>query len=279
MKAGDVMDDVNFTYADPADPLFKRKLIGLVERVSGQRALKRLYLDNRRRPTPGESFFAACVRQLALDVRYDAAAFAAIPCTGAMVFVSNHPYGVLDGIVLSHLVARVRGDFLVLTNAVLLRAPEIGAHVLPVDFAATPAAQAINIASRARARAHLAQGGALVVFPAGGVSTTPDRLGREPAIDAPWGPLAAQMIQRARATVVPVRFAGQNSRLFQLASHLSQTLRLSLIFHEVRRRIGTRVDVGIGAPIPFADLKGLDRQALTDRLRATVDALPTPSDA
>jgi putative hemolysin len=73
---------------------------------------------------------------------------------------------------------------------------------------------------------------------------------------------------------VPVWFSGQNSRLFQIASHVSYTLRISLLFHEVRSRIGTALPVVIGAPIPFCELQPLrDRQALADHLRDRVYAL------
>ena len=70
------------------------------------------------------TFWQAAVRSLELDVRYDAHALAAVPKTGPVVFVANHPYGVLDGIVMSWLVSKVRPDFLVLTHIVLTRAPE-----------------------------------------------------------------------------------------------------------------------------------------------------------
>ena len=265
------MDDPIFSYADPSDRPVKRHFIHLIERATGQRELKRIYLDNRRHPSPGESFFAAAVRRLAINVQYDAGRLSRIPRQGPVVVVANHPYGVLDGIVLSWLVEKVRSDFLVLTNAVLLRAPELRDYVLAVDFAGTPEATQINLESRARARDHLASGGVVVVFPAGGVSTAPDRLGRRPAVDADWQPFTAQLIQRAKATVVPVCFSGQNSRLFQIASHLSQTLRLSLIFHEVRNRMGTSLPVAIGDPIPFARLCHIkDRHALaTDLMKRT----------
>ena len=73
---------------------------------------------------------------------------------------------------------------------------------------------------------------------------------------------------------MPVWFSGQNSRLFQIASHVSSTLRLSLIFHEVRSRIGTSLPVVIGAPIPFSELASIkDRQAFADDLRERVYAL------
>ena len=179
------------------------------------------------------------MRSLELDVRYDAHALAAVPKTGPVVFVANHPYGVLDGIVMAWLVSKVRPDFVVLTHIVLTRAPEAAAFILPVDFSGAEEARANRIcASRAAARAQLAKGGAVVVFPAGAISTTPDKFGLKPAVDGRWQPFASQLIQRSKATVVPIWFGGQNSRLFQIASHVSLTLRLSLIFHEVKTRIG-----------------------------------------
>ena len=268
------MDDFLFSYATPTDPPVKRGLIRLVERATGQPALKRLYLDNQRHPRPSESFWSAAVRSLALDVVYDEAALARLPRSGPLVVVANHPYGVLDGIVISWLVHKVRPDFVVLTNAVLMRAQEVRDYVLPIDFSDAPEARAMNLKSRAAARAQLEKGGAVVVFPAGAVSTAPDRLGRRPAKDAPWQPFVAQLIQRSKATVAPIWFGGQNSRLFQIASHLSQTLRISLIFHEVKTRIGTTLPVAIGAPIPYAEIAGLaDRQAMADHLMTLTYAL------
>ena len=263
------MSEPNFSYADDTMPRLKRGLIRLVEAATGQRRLRRLYLANRRQSIEGENFFAAAVRSLAVDVQFDVAALEGVPKVGPVVVVANHPYGVLDGIVISWLIHQVRSDFLVLTNAVLLRAPELAGFVLPVDFSETETALRTNLASRAAARQHLDRGGCVVVFPAGAISTAPDRLGRQRAVDGPWQPFTAQLIQRSRATVVPICFEGQNSRLFQIASHVSPMLRLSLIFHEVRSRIGTAMPVAIGEPRAFADLPPIrDRQLLADHLRA-----------
>jgi putative hemolysin len=268
------MDKYLFSYAEASDPPVKRGLIRLVEKATGQPKLKKLYVANQRFPRADETFFDAAVRSLALDVRYDADILALAPKTGPVVFIANHPYGVLDGIVMSWLVSKVRRDFLVLTHSALARAPEARSYILPIDFCGSEEAQRNNLASRAAARAHLEKGGAVVVFPAGGISTAPDRLGRKPAVDARWQLFAAQLIQRSQATVVPVWFGGQNSRLFQIASHVSLTLRLSLIFHEVKARIGASLPVGVGAPIPFAELAPIkDRQTLADHLRALTYAL------
>ena len=268
------MDHSTFTYADPGDPLPKRLAIGMVEVATGRNKLKRLYFQQQSQGWEGQSFFATATRALSLDLQYDEARLAALPSNGPLVVIANHPFGVIDGIVMCALMEKVRPDFLVLTNAVLLRAPEMQERMLPVDFAGTKEAQRTNVESRTRAVNHLADGGCLVIFPGGGVSTSPDRFGRQPAVDPEWTPFLARLVQRARAPVAPIYFHGQNSRLFQMVSHVSLTLRLALFFHEVRRRIGTALPIVIGEPIRYEELAAItDRRALVDELRRRTYAL------
>jgi putative hemolysin len=266
-------DDIEtFSYAAPDDPPLRRLLIRAIERATGQPYLIWLYRDYQRQPER-EMFWDAAVRRLELKLVYDAEKLAAWPKSGPLVVVANHPFGVLDGLVMCHLVAKARPDFRILTNSVLYRADEIKPYLLPIDFAENAAAVKTNLASRAVAKAHLMGGGCLVVFPAGGVSTTP-RIWNKAAVDADWKTFAARMIVQARAGVAPVFFAGQNSRLFQIASHVSMTLRLSLLFKEVHDKIGSEVRVRIGEVVPFAALSSIDdRQEFMNHLRKLTYAL------
>ncbi|MBI1239758.1 MAG: acyltransferase [Alphaproteobacteria bacterium] len=260
-------DIETFSYATSDDSRLKRLLIRAIERATGQPHLKRLYLQFHERPGGDETFWQAAVRLLHLRIQVNAEKLAALPRTGPLMVVANHPFGVLDGIVISYLVDQVRPDFKILTNAVLNRAPEVRRWLLPVDFAESPDALATNLKSRALARDHLVAGGCVIVFPAGGISTSPKPF-YGAAIDAPWGNFAAGLIHQAKAPVAPFYFAGQNSRLFQIASHVSQTLRISLIFKEVHDRIGTDLPIRVGDVIPYAALEGLkDRKALMANLR------------
>lgn len=262
-----------FSYAAPDDPRLKRFVIQLIERMTGQPYLKWLYEDYQKNPIPGESFWDSAVRRLELTIVCNEEALARWPRTGPLVVVCNHPFGVLDGIVIAQIVSRVRSDFRVLTNAVLLRAKEARPFLLPIDFGETRAARKTNLKTRADARAHLLAGGCLVVFPAGGVSTTP-RFWDRGAIDAEWKTFTARLITEAKAPVAPVFFAGQNSPIFQLASHISMTLRLSLLFKEVHDKIGSEVVARIGDAIPFERLPAMtDRQAFMRRLREMTYAL------
>jgi putative hemolysin len=266
-------DDIEaFSYAASDDPPLKRFLIRTIERASGQPYLVWLYRDYQKQPVR-ESFWDAAVKRLELKLVYDEEKLAAWPKSGPLVVVANHPFGALDGLVMCHLVAKVRPDFLVLTNSVLYRVEEVKPWLLPIDFAENQAAIKTNLASRATAKAHLMAGGCLVIFPAGGVSTTPHIWDKE-AVDADWKTFAARMIVQARASVAPVFFAGQNSLLFQIASHLSMTLRLSLLFKEVHDKIGSEVRVRIGEVVPYEALSSItDRQALMQHLRTLTYAL------
>jgi putative hemolysin len=263
-----------FTYADPAMPALQRGLVLAIERVTGKPRLERMYREYRETGPGREDFFRAAIRKLALNVRHDPQQLAQLPATGPVVVVANHPYGVLDGIALGWLVGQVRSDFLILAHSLLSRAEEARPYLLPIDFTGTPDATATNLRSRDMARRHLAAGGAVLVFPAGAVSTSPDRLGRRAAVDATWQPFVAQLIQRQKAPVLPIHFGGQNSRLFQMASHVSQTLRLSLLFKEVNDRIGTDLEVSIGDLIPYETLARFgDRKALMAELRRITESL------
>ena len=266
-----------FSYAAPEDPSLKRFCIQAIETLTGQRRLKQLYLEYRRTAASGsgadEDFWQAAIEKLELDLAYDLQAFQRIPSDGPLVVVCNHPFGVLDGIVICYLMSRARPNFKVLTNSVLYRAPEIRPYVLPIDFAETREALAINLATRRAAMEELRADGAVVVFPAGGVATTPG-LFAPIAVDDEWKSFVGKLIKQSKSTVVPIFFEGQNSRLFQIVSQFSLMLRVSLLFKEVADRIGTRMDIRIGEAIDFSDLAHLtDRQALMDHLREITMAL------
>jgi putative hemolysin len=261
-----------FSYATEDDPALKRMLIRAIETMTGQPYLKQLYEEHRVNPVPGENFWAAAVRSLELKVICNNDALLRLPRTGPLVIVANHPFGVLDGIVISYLTSQLRDDFRVLTNSVLYQADEIRPYLLPIDFAETKEAIGTNLKTRADAKAHLMAGGCLVIFPAGGASTAPKPWSRR-AVDAEWKNFTLRMIVGARAPVAPVYFAGQNSRLFQIASHISMTLRLSLFFKEVYDKIGSEIHVRIGDVIPYEKLEKIDRKRLMEHLRGLTYAL------
>jgi putative hemolysin len=274
-----VSPPVRFSYAHPGQSRFRRGLIRTVETLTGQPKLKRLYVDwaicDKR---PGEPVFAAALRKLEVQPRIAAGEghLGALPREGGLLLVANHPFGVLDGLMIGHLGMQLRGNVKILTNSLLCRVPEVEPYLLPVDFSGTAEARRITAETRRQAAALLAAGKVVAVFPAGGVATANKPLtGR--AVDAPWHPFVGRLATMPGVTTLPVHFAGQNSRLFQVASHTSYPLRVALIFHETRRRIGRPVDLRLGAPVAADTLAALDRDQVAADLRRRCMALASPA--
>ena len=259
----------DFTYAsDEVGPLAQR-LIRAIEKVTGQPIIRRMYEQYRLLQRPPELFWQDAITALKLDVRLNRDPQRIIPPRGALAIVANHPFGVVDGMILCWLVSRVRQDYMIMTHSILYRAPEVRPHVLPVDFSGTREALETNIRSRAEARRLLERGGVLIVFPGGGVAKS--RTFHGPAEELEWGSLAAKLILRSGADVLPVFFSGQNSRIYQVAAKLHQTLKLSLLFHEVSNKIGERIEVSIGDVVSQAKLRSLGEAAAVTRfLRQSV---------
>lgn len=262
------LDSPELSYASYFDDPVKRRLIRTVERMSGQPKIKKLYEHYRDHLAHDVPFFEAAMRLLDLDVQFSASRLAEIPRTGPLVIVANHPFGVLDGLVICWLTSLRRMDFKVLTNSALDGVPEARPYILPVDFSGTKEALAANVAMRKEALDHVKAGGCVIVFPGGGVATTPRPFDRT-AVDDEWKPFTAKLISHSGAHVTPVYFEGQNSRLFQLASHFSLELRLALVFREVKRRMGTALPVVIGETLTPDALKDAGkRKGLMEFLRA-----------
>lgn len=268
---------VDFTYSHPGHSALRRGLIRTVEWLSGQPRLRRLYLDwAEAGKRPGESVFEAALRILSLRPVFAGVALRQVPATGGLLIVANHPFGIVDGLALGHLGMALRGNVRILTNSLLCRVPEVDPHLLPVDFSGTPQARRLTAETRRRAADLLARGQVVAIFPAGGVSTA-NRPLRGRAVDSPWHPFVGRLATVPGTTVLPVHVEGQNSRLFQIASHTSYSLRVALIFHETRRRIGRPVRMTLGRPIPAGDLCALDRDQVAAELRRRTMALASPA--
>ena len=210
-------DDVSFTYTRPEHGLFKRLLIRSIECCTGQPRLEKLYRGWATGRRNGENIFSAGIRLLDIQLNYDEAALEAVPRNGPVLFVANHPFGVVDGLAMGHLATKVRPDSLIMTHSLLCQPPEAHQYLLPVDFGGTEDALATTIATRRRAAEWLKAGHSMVVFPGGGVATSQKPF-TGPAIESPWHPFVGKLARLPGVTVIPIYFHGQNSRLLGAAA-------------------------------------------------------------
>jgi putative hemolysin len=243
--------------------------LGLIRRAEG-------YNDEVRQ---GRDFWEVMVERYGLQLDVIRGSLDNIPRDGPVVVIANHPYGILDGLMLGHILSQVRGEFRIMAHQVFRKAEDINRIILPISFEESKEALALNIRTRKEALRFLAEGGAIGIFPGGTVSTAAKPFGRP--MDPGWRSFTARMIAKSDATVVPLFFDGHNSRLFQLMSHLHTTLRMGLLIKEFRARMNTPVRVVVGEPIPRERMRPYlnDSRAMMAFLRESTYALsPRPLD-
>ena len=229
---------VHFSYSRKEHGRPQRLVIRLIERLTGQPRLERLYRAWAENPHPHENIFAAGLRLLNLRLDMDGAALAKIPRTAPCSSWPTIPSAWSMASPWATSPQAPAPDTLIMTHSLLCQPPEARDYLLPVDFGGTEEAQATTMATRRRAVNWLNLGHSLVVFPGGSVATS-QRPFRGPAVEYAWHPFVGKLARLPGVTVVPVYFHGQNSRAFQILSHTNYALRIALLFRESVRRMGT----------------------------------------
>lgn len=232
-----------------ADPLRQRLfdfVAPAIEHLSGLSALNDIYAAVG--PRADAAAFAARALEL-LNVAYDVSPtdLARIPRKGPVVVVANHPFGGLDGVILCALLRQIRPDAKVMANYLLSRIPELRDLFFFVDpFGGKDAARA-NVRALRQSIEHVQEGGLLAVFPAGEVSHMD--MNKRSVMDGPWSDTVARIVRKTGASVLPVFFAGGNSRLFQVLGMVHPRLRTAMLPRELLNKKRSRVTLRIGNAI------------------------------
>lgn len=242
------------SYAGTFSNPLKANTIRAIEWMTAKVTLLRLIRSFERQGAPfGPPFWPAAIRHMGIRIDTPADEIARIPATGPLVVVSNHPSGLVDGMIMAEIVNRVRPDFKILTRSLLTGIPEVEQFMIPVPFPHEENSRELGLQMRQETMAHLKSGGAIILFPAGKVAHSETWFG--PAIEAEWNVFTHKMIRGSGATILPMRFEGQNSRAYLIANLVSATLRQGLLLHEIKRGLNKPARPYIGDPIPASVLK------------------------
>ncbi|MEL6868785.1 MAG: lysophospholipid acyltransferase family protein [Pseudomonadota bacterium] len=246
-------------------PLGKRlhRFAPLIDRVFGIHHLDSFYQRNALADLPAQDFASNALQALGVTVE-DAPHMAdRLPSNGPVIVVANHPHGGIEGLVMVHLIARLRPDFKIMANVALRLFRELSGHFLfvnPLD-ASDPA----NRRGFRDSLKQLRSGGVLVVFPAGRTSFFQPDLGE--IADAPWSRSVATLARKTGAQILPVRFTGKNSPLFYRLGSVWYRFRLLMLARELMKTRDRNLTVQIGRAFDPATFKALNADALTDVVR------------
>ena len=194
-----------------------------------------------------EPFLERTLRLLGVAIDVSQEDIARVPSNGPVVVVANHPFGMVEGLVLAAVLERIRPDVRTMANDLLAAMPEARERMIMVDPFDRPDSARKNLAGLRSALQWLRGGGMLVMFPAGEVSHID--FSRRGITDPQWSDSAVRLAAKAGAPILPVRFTGNNSALFHVLGLVHPTLRTAMLPHELWNKRGRTVSVRIGQPI------------------------------
>jgi len=226
---------------------------GLVGKLAPVDKVRDLY--GRVQRSPDGFHLENLLAEMRVELRVGAADEARIPASGPVVVVANHPYGVLDGAILTVLLTRVRANVKVLTNSLPWDVPELQKHCIFADPFQTDRSVESNRRALRDALAWLQQGGMLAMFPAGEVSHWQMPVAQ--IADPAWNDTAVRLIRRTGATALPLYFCGHKGVGFQLMGMIHPKLRTAFLLQEFLQQKGKTVEVRVGSGIPAEALDAI----------------------
>lgn len=226
-------------------------------------------------PRRGADFCRAVVGRLDITTEIINAGLMPTGEGSRVIFVSNHPLGGLDGMILIDIVTRLTGrEPFFVVNDLLMAVEPLTDVFVPINKHGAQSKAASAALDEA-----MASDRPVIIFPAGLCS----RRNGGVIADPEWKKMFVQKARRYGRDIVPLHFAGTNSpRFYRTASmrkrlHIPFNLEMLLLPSEVVRNSGARFTVTVGERIPASSLAP-DPRAETLRIRDIVYSME-PSDS
>ena len=169
-----------------------------------------------------------------------------LPENGKCFFVANHPYGILDGLILTHIVSEKYGSLKAIANDAFMLIPQLHPFIAAVNV--------YDRSSKAYVKAledTFAKDIPITHFPAGEVS----RVYNKKIQDTVWQKSFIKKAISNNRAIVPIYFYGRNSLLFytifslRRLFHIKVNLELMLLPREIFKKRNETVRVIVGEPI------------------------------
>lgn len=187
-----------------------------------------------------------------LDIEYSVSFSERVKPEGRYIFVSNHPFGGIDGMVLADMLIHRFGDVRVVVNRRLSLIEPLRPLWIPVTPNSRQDVETARLFDR-----ELMGDRPIVTFPAGLCS----RRTNGTITDPDWRPTFIRKAYASQRSIVPVFFEGALSERFYRVARLRSGLGIKtnieslLLADELFRQRGSRLRIVVGDPIPTEELQ------------------------
>ena len=227
-----------------------RFVLNYIKKTIHQDEINRLLLENRE--YTGVEFASHILKDLDVSYRVHFSGKRPAP-DGRYIFVSNHPLGGLDGMILISYIGSSFGDVKFIVNDLLMYIKPLAPVFVPVNKYGR-----MRHDNTLMFQETFGSDSQILYFPAGLCS----RLIKGKVTDLDWKKTFVTKAIESRRDIIPMFFSGENSRRFYRLANLRKKLGIKvnietfLLPDEMFRKKGSAFDLYIGEPIPYTTLTG-----------------------
>lgn len=201
---------------------------------------------NKYNDTLGATFLEKVIEEFNINLQIEG--LENLPNNSKCFFVANHPFGVIDGLILTHIVCQKYGTLKAIGNEAFTFIPQLKPLIATVNvYDRTSREYILELEKIYQSDIPMTH------FPAGEVS----RLYHWKVQDAPWQKSFIGKSISCQRDIVPFHFYGRNSILFytififRKLFGIKLNLELSLLTREMFKKRNKTIRVKIGSPIPY----------------------------
>ena len=183
-----------------------------------------------------------------LNLKIDVQGLENLPESSRGFYASNHPFGILDGLILTYFVGQKYGDLRAIGNDAFLLIPELKPLIAAVNVYGRSSKEYISELDKV-----YKSDVAITHFPAGEVS----RVYNGKIQDAPWQKSFITKAVQSERDVIPFYFHGQNTPLFYKIFRFRNFFRIKINFElvllprELFKKKDNKIRLVIGKPIAW----------------------------
>jgi putative hemolysin len=195
----------------------------------------------------GLVFIDSIIEKLGIEYSLPDDYYKYIPASGPFIIIANHPLGLIDGLLLLKIVCRIRPDFRLLGNFLIMRIEPVRDYFLPVNPFENYKSLQSSYSGLKAVYQHLEKENSVGIFPSGEVSSLLP--GTMQISDREWQNSVIKLIRNSKVPVIPVHINAYNSPFFYLAGLINPLIRTALLPSEALNKRGTKINIHFGQPV------------------------------
>ncbi|HOZ15759.1 MAG TPA: 1-acyl-sn-glycerol-3-phosphate acyltransferase [Tenuifilaceae bacterium] len=219
-------------------------IVKLIVKIIKQKEINRFL--NKHSDSIGRDFLIKIIEEY--NIKIEVEGKENLPENGKCIFVANHPFGLIDGLVLTHIVSGKYGSIKAIANDAFMLIPQLHPFIAAVNVFEGSSKEYL----KALDETYYTEV-PITHFPAGEVS----RLYSGKVQDTKWQKSFITKSIASNRDIVPIYFYGRNSNLFYTIFLLRRllginiNLELILLPREFFNKRNKTLKVKIGKPIPY----------------------------